>query len=210
MIHVPERGYGAALKTGFAAASHDLVGFLDGDATYPPEQFPNLCREIMEDRADLVIGSRLAGAETEMPLIRRLGNLFFARLLTIVGRAAVTDSASGMRVFRKATLELLSPLPDGLIRDSLKYIGVPAWNLVREHIKVTQLRAKGRLTPALILRALCMGEIRFFEAAAAELAGIPFENAQVLARDPAPGPSEPNQIDKKAGVVSTIEHRLRD
>jgi glycosyltransferase involved in cell wall biosynthesis len=112
--HQVNRGYGAALKTGFAAASHDLVGFLDGDATYPPEQFPNLCREIMEDRADLVIGSRLAGAETEMPLIRRIGNLFFARLLTVVGRAAVTDSASGMRVFRKATLELLSPLPDGL------------------------------------------------------------------------------------------------
>ncbi len=54
---------------------------------------------------------------------------------------------------------------------------------------VTQLRAKGRLTPALILRALCMGEIRFFEAAAAELAGIPFENAQVLARDTAGLPS---------------------
>jgi hypothetical protein len=112
--HQVNRGYGAALKTGFAAATHDLVGFLDGDATYPPEQFPMLVREILEDRADLVIGSRLAGAETEMPLIRRIGNMFFARLLSIVGRAAVTDSASGMRVFRKATLDVLSPLPDGL------------------------------------------------------------------------------------------------
>jgi 2-oxoglutarate/2-oxoacid ferredoxin oxidoreductase subunit alpha len=37
-----------------------------------------------------------------------------------------------------------TPLADGLIRDSLKYIGVPAWNLVKEHIKVTQLRAKQR------------------------------------------------------------------
>jgi glycosyltransferase involved in cell wall biosynthesis len=101
--HQVNRGYGAALKTGFAAASHELVGFLDGDATYPPEQFPNLVREIVEDRADLVIGSRLAGAETEMPLIRRIGNLFFARLLTIIGRAAVSDSASGMRVFKKST-----------------------------------------------------------------------------------------------------------
>ena len=43
----------------------------------------------------------MAGAETEMPLIRRIGNMFFARLLTLVGRAAVTDTASGMRVFRK-------------------------------------------------------------------------------------------------------------
>ena len=112
--HPKNKGYGAALKTGFAAAKHDLIGFLDADATYPPEQFPMLCREIIEDRADLVIGSRLAGAETEMPLIRRIGNLFFARLLTIVGRTPVSDSASGMRVFRREALDLLSPLPDGL------------------------------------------------------------------------------------------------
>ena len=131
--HQVNRGYGAALKTGFAAASHELVGFLDGDATYPPEQFPNLCREIVEDRADLVIGSRLAGAETEMPLIRRIGNMFFARLLTIVGRAAVSDSASGMRVFRKSTLELLSPLPDGL-----NLTPVMSTRAVHERIRVVE------------------------------------------------------------------------
>ncbi len=131
--HQVNRGYGAALKTGFAAASHDLVGFLDGDATYPPEQFPNLVREIMEDRADLVIGSRLAGAQTEMPLIRRIGNMFFARLLTIIGRAAVTDSASGMRVFRKATLDLLSPLPDGL-----NLTPVMSTRAVHERIRVVE------------------------------------------------------------------------
>ena len=131
--HQVNRGYGAALKTGFAAASHELVGFLDGDATYPPEQFPNLVREIIEDRADLVIGSRLAGAETEMPLIRRVGNMFFARLLTIIGRSAVSDSASGMRVFRKSTLELLSPLPDGL-----NLTPVMSTRAVHERIRVVE------------------------------------------------------------------------
>ena len=40
--HPKNKGYGAALKTGFAAAKHDLIGFLDADATYPPEQFPML------------------------------------------------------------------------------------------------------------------------------------------------------------------------
>ncbi len=132
--HQVNRGYGAALKTGFAAASHELVGFLDADATYPPEQFPNLVREIIEDRADLVIGSRLAGAETEMPLIRRLGNMFFARLLTIIGRSAVSDSASGMRVFRKSTLELLSPLPDGL-----NLTPVMSTRAVHERIRVVEV-----------------------------------------------------------------------
>lgn len=131
--HPVNRGYGAALKTGFAAASHDLIGFLDGDATYPPERFPDLCREIVEDRADLVIGSRLAGAETEMPLIRRIGNLFFARLLSVVGRASVSDSASGMRVFRKSTLAVLSPLPDGL-----NLTPVMSTRAVHERIRVVE------------------------------------------------------------------------
>lgn len=112
--HERNAGYGAALKTGFAAARHGLVGFLDADATYPPEQFPKLCEAILRDGADLVIGSRMAGAETEMPAVRRLGNAFFASLLTLIGRTPVTDSASGMRVFRREVLDLLSPLPDGL------------------------------------------------------------------------------------------------
>jgi hypothetical protein len=49
-----------------------------------------------------------------MPLTRRVGNVFFATLLTVLGRQRVTDSASGMRVFRKGILDRLSPLPDGL------------------------------------------------------------------------------------------------
>jgi hypothetical protein len=132
--HPINRGYGAALKTGFAAASHELIGFLDGDATYPPEQFPDLCKEILEDRADLVIGSRLAGRDTEMPVIRRIGNRFFAGLLSLVGRASVTDSASGMRVVRRSTLELLSPLPDGL-----NLTPVMSTRAVHERVRVIEL-----------------------------------------------------------------------
>ncbi len=112
--HPVNRGYGAALKTGFAAASYDLIGFLDADATYPPEQFPSLCRPLLEGKADLVIGSRMLGADSEMPLVRRIGNTFFARLLTLIGREVVSDSASGMRVFKRSALPLLTPLPDGL------------------------------------------------------------------------------------------------
>ena len=44
LTHVHNGGYGAALKTGFAAARGELIGFLDADGTYPPEKFPDLCR----------------------------------------------------------------------------------------------------------------------------------------------------------------------
>jgi hypothetical protein len=64
--------------------------------------------------SDLVIGSRMAGEDSKMPVTRRVGNFFFANLLTILGRQKVTDSASGMRVFKREILEQIYPLPDGL------------------------------------------------------------------------------------------------
>lgn len=111
--HPRNRGYGAALKTGFSRARGDLIGFLDADGTYPPEYFPELCRLAMNG-SELVIGSRMAGAASEMPLTRRVGNLFFATLLSVVGAQRISDSASGMRVFKRSILEKLYPLPDGL------------------------------------------------------------------------------------------------
>ncbi len=111
--HERNRGYGAALKSGFKASSGELIGFLDADGTYPPEHFPELCREALNG-GELIIGSRMAGADSQMPLTRRVGNRFFATLLSLVGRQRVSDSASGMRVFRREILERIYPLPDGL------------------------------------------------------------------------------------------------
>ncbi len=111
--HPKNKGYGAALKTGFSKAQGELIGFLDADGTYPPEYFPQLCQEALNG-GELVIGSRMAGADSKMPVTRRIGNLFFATLLTLLGNQRVTDSASGMRVFRREILEKIFPLPDGL------------------------------------------------------------------------------------------------
>ena len=112
--HKHNGGYGAALKTGFAAARGELIGFLDADGTYPPEHFPNLCRAALAQDADIVIGSRMAGADSQMPRVRRLGNVIFANLVSLVSARRITDSASGMRVFKKSILSRIYPLPDGL------------------------------------------------------------------------------------------------
>lgn len=132
--HPKNKGYGAALKTGFSKASGELIGFLDADGTYPPEYFPQLCQAAMNG-SDLVIGSRMAGADSKMPLTRRVGNFFFANLLSILGRQKVTDSASGMRVFKREILEQIYPLPDGLnltpvmstraLHEGIKIVEVP-------------------------------------------------------------------------------------
>ena len=179
--HDRNRGYGAALKTGFAAARYDLIGFLDADATYPPEHFPRLCDAVLKDGADLVIGSRMAGAASEMPRVRRIGNAFFAGMLTLIGRTPVTDSASGMRVFRRTVLDLLAPLPDGLnltpvmstraVHEGITVAEVPI--PYRERVgpsKLSVTRDGIRFLTTMVSTALAYNPVRIFGIAG--LAGI--------------------------------------
>jgi glycosyltransferase involved in cell wall biosynthesis len=107
------RGYGAAIKCGFAKASGELVAFLDADGTCDPRYFIDMCNALVNEHADIVIGSRMA-PENKMPKVRRIGNSFFAALINVLGTANITDSASGMRVIKKSSLEKIYPLPDGL------------------------------------------------------------------------------------------------
>src|ERR671921_762586 len=171
--HPVNRGYGAALKTGFNAATGDLLAFLDADGTYPPESFPELCRAIEEHDADLIIGSRMLSGESEMPLVRRIGNTIFAALLSIVGSRKISDSASGMRVFRRESLPLLYPLPDGLdftpamstraVYEGLTMIEVPI--PYKERIgrsKLNPLKDGVRFLRSILWTALLYDPQRFF------------------------------------------------
>lgn len=130
---VKNRGYGGALKNGFLQSRGELIGFLDADGTYPPEFFPQLCQAALGG-CDLVIGSRMAGADSQMPVTRRIGNFFFANLLSFIGRQKVTDSASGMRVFSRDILERLYPLPDGL-----NLTPVMSTRAIHEGIRITEI-----------------------------------------------------------------------
>ena len=104
--HGRNQGYGAAIKTGFRAAKGDMLAFLDADGTYPPEAFPELCRSLAAQGADIVVGSRMAGEESGMPLVRRLGNSFFARLVSLTSGQKISDSASGQRVLRLSLIHI--------------------------------------------------------------------------------------------------------
>ncbi len=133
--HKKNRNYGGALKTGFHHAKGNLLAFMDADGTYPPEYFPRMVQAMLEQNADLVIGSRMAGVESDMPLTRRIGNTLFAGLVTMIGNVRITDSASGQRILKREVLEKLYPLPDGLnftpvmstraLHEELKMIEVP-------------------------------------------------------------------------------------
>lgn len=111
--HPTNRGYGAAIKTGFEQAQGDIVGFLDADGTCDPKYFFDLCSTLQKKNADVVLGSRM-GRSSKMPVVRRFGNSVYALLATLLSGRVVNDTASGMRVVRKESLKKLYPLPDGM------------------------------------------------------------------------------------------------
>jgi glycosyltransferase involved in cell wall biosynthesis len=63
LFHPVNRGKGAALRTGFAAATGDAVVVQDADLEYDPAEYPKLLQPILDGRADVVFGSRFAGGE---------------------------------------------------------------------------------------------------------------------------------------------------
>ena len=107
------RGYGAAIKAGFAHRDGELVSFLDADGTCDPRFFVQLVNNLVEHDAAVSIGSRMT-PQSKMPPIRRLGNRIWRALINWIAQTDITDAASGMRVMRRADLSLLEPLPDGL------------------------------------------------------------------------------------------------
>ena len=116
-IHVivfpKNRGYGAAIKEAWRQSDAELLGFIDADGTCDPKFFASLCAKLDKDDADVVLGCRL-NEDSRMPLIRRVGNVLFATILTAFSSKKVRDTASGMRVVRRSSLDRLYPLPDGL------------------------------------------------------------------------------------------------
>lgn len=110
MRHRSNRGYGAALKTGIAAASHDTVTIIDADGTYPADSIPALLAAL--ERADMVVGSRV-NPGAKIPLIRRPAKWLLNRLANYLSNARIPDLNSGLRAFRRDVVMQYFPiLPD--------------------------------------------------------------------------------------------------
>jgi len=107
------QGYGAAIMEAWSESPADLLGFLDADGTCDPNFFATLCRNLVEQDADIALGCRL-NQNSQMPMVRRIGNTMFAWLLSAFASETVRDTASGMRVVRREALHHLYPLPAGL------------------------------------------------------------------------------------------------
>ena len=107
--HARNRGYGAALKTGIREALADVVAITDADGTYPNDRIPELYRRLIDERADMVVGSR-TGANVHIPLIRRPAKAFLRWLANHLSGQRIPDLNSGLRVMRRTPVEECFPL----------------------------------------------------------------------------------------------------
>ena len=105
-------GIGGAVQTGYRYAfehGFDVAVQVDGDGQHDPAQLPLILGPLLDGEADLVVGSRFAGAgKYRSTATRRIGITIFARVVSAVVRQRVTDTTSGFRAVNRKGIQLFA------------------------------------------------------------------------------------------------------
>lgn len=105
IYHEVNGGKGAALKTGFAAATGDVVIVQDADMEYDPMEYPKVVTPIMEGRAKVIYGSRFLKSSGKGYLANRLANKFLTRLSNLFTRQRLTDMETCYKAFAREVIQ---------------------------------------------------------------------------------------------------------
>ncbi|MEJ8566133.1 glycosyltransferase family 2 protein [Elongatibacter sediminis] len=107
IYHERNQGKGAALRSGFAAARHEIVIVQDADLEYDPADYPAMIQPILDDQADVVFDSRFMGHRPHRVLYfwHRMGNGLLTFLSNMFTNLNLTDMETGYKAFRREVIQ---------------------------------------------------------------------------------------------------------
>ena len=107
LFHPKNKGKGAALRTGFSKVNGDICIIQDADLEYDPIEYPKLIKPIIDNKADVVFGSRFkgAGAHRVVYFWHRIGNWFLTLLSNLFTDINLSDMETCYKVFRKEVIQ---------------------------------------------------------------------------------------------------------